>query len=249
MPTTLSAAAAARLARRQPLALDTRRPIAIKRSVHELVIGCDAARFAAALRRVLCAEGGGFGPIELRRDTGRAGRDFVLGERFHGSIRLARLLGLGDAAWAPALFDSRLVVALEDAFLSDYAEVVELALTPAPGEPYRVAYRYLGGTPMAGRSELLIEPIDWARCRFRCVFEYQELNAVGLSLLQRFGVKLHDAVTFVQAERAAARAGARILASTIQPRYAPQGSGGGRMRVTVARPIASTSRAGIGSGP
>src|SRR5689334_12046630 len=171
----LSASAHRRLKHRQTLAIDPARSFAIKRAVHELDIDTDADRFAAALRQVLRDPDASFGLIDVKRSPDRLGTDFTVGERFHGCVRLARLR-------SPALRllgKTRLGAWLEDSVLSDYAEVVEV-------EPYRVVYRYLSGTPMAGSTTFLIEPLGESRCRFRVVFEYQELGGLAISALHRF---------------------------------------------------------------
>jgi hypothetical protein len=196
---TLSARFAHKLAARAPLVMDPARPFAVKRNVHELVIGADADRFAGALTQVMSQPDASFGAITLKRVAGREGQPFTVGERFTGCVQLSHL------GW-PRM--GRLGAWLEDAVLSDFAEIVELA-------PRRVVYRYLSGCPMAGSSTFTIDPVAEERCRFRVVFEYQEVGGFGITALNRFGLKLHDAATRVQAELAAARLGARILDSTL----------------------------------
>ncbi len=189
------------------------------------MIGADAARFAAALAEVMRAPGGRFGLIDIKRCPERAGRPFVVGERFHGCVNLSRLAArwarTNPLRWLVGAFArTRLAARMEEALLADFAEIVEIDLNPAPGNPYRVKYRYLSGTPMAGASTFVVEPLDGARCRFSAIFEYQELGALAISVLHRFGVPVHDEVTEAQAQLAAACAGARVLTSTIQPAYA-----------------------------
>ena len=60
-----------------------------------------------------------------------------------------------------------------------------------------------------------MEPLGADRCRFRVIFEHQELGGLGITVLHRFGIRMHDEVTRAQVEQAAARAGAPVLASTI----------------------------------
>src|SRR5262249_10958448 len=152
------------------------------------------ARFAEAFAEVLREPQARFGALEIKRLPGREGLPFVVGERFTGCVKLPHIGKLG--AW------------LEDAMFSDYAEIVELA-------PRRVVYRYLSGCPIAGSSTFTVEPLASDRCRFRVVFEYQELSGLAISILHRFGLRMHDQVTRLQAERAAAKLGASIVASTI----------------------------------
>jgi len=200
----LSNHAMQKLRGREALQLDPSRQVAIKRAVHELVISAAADDFAAALRVVLRDPHVELGAIDLKRAASRLGDDFVVGERFHGCVRLARL---GRPLLA-ALGRTRLGAWLEDELLSDYAEVVA-------AEPRRVVYRYLSGTPMAGTSTLLITPLSSTTSRFRVVFEYQEQSGVAILALHHFGLRMHDRATAIQAERAAELIGARVLHSTV----------------------------------
>jgi hypothetical protein len=197
-----------KLQHRQTLAIDPARSCAIKRGVHELEIDTSAERFAPALRQVMRDPEGAFGLIDVKRAPDRLGSDFIVGERFHGCVRLARLRSPG----LRLLGKTRLGAWLEDSVLSDYAEVIEV-------EPYKVVYRYLSGTPIAGTSTFLIEPLGESRCRFRVVFEYQELGGLAISALHRFGLRMHDQCTWVQAHRAAALCGAHVVSSTIPHSY------------------------------
>ena len=184
---------ARKLAARQPLAIDARRAIAVKRNTHEFEIAATAEEFAKAFAAVLAEPGARFGQITIGRLPGRDGRPFTVGERFTGRVML--LGGL-----------------IADLALSDYAEVVELRLD-AP--PYRAVYHYLDGCPMAGSSTFTIDDVAPGRCRFRVVFEYQELSALAIAVLNRFGLRLHDDVTRAQVEAAARRLGAHVLSSTM----------------------------------
>lgn len=178
---------AAKMQRRRPLALDPARPFAIKRNVHEWVIAAGAQRFAQAFAEVLSRPGARFGAIEIQRLPGREGQPFVVGERFAGCVRLPHL-----PSW------------LE---LGDYAEIVEL-------EPLRVVYRYLSGCPMAGTSTFEISPLG-EHCRLRVIFEYQELGGLAVSLLHRFGIRIHDQVTQAQVLQTAERLGVPVISSTL----------------------------------
>src|SRR5687768_6847678 len=85
----------------------------------------------------------------LTLEPGRAGKPFVVGERFQGCFGLAQ--GIAARVPAPLRPLARAVLAaarglttfVEDVFLSDYAEIVGIELAPAPGAPYRLEYRYL----------------------------------------------------------------------------------------------------------
>jgi hypothetical protein len=184
---------------RKPLALDPSRAIAIKRSVHELEIDAPADEVAVALIDVLADPAGDFGPIRVRRPADRAGRPFAVGERFQGSLQL------GGPAFLRPITDW-----IESTFLADHCEVVELA-------PRRARYRYLSGTPLAGESTIEVRPLGPARCRVLQTFEYQELGLVAMLAVQRVGVRMHDRAFVAQAERAAARVGARVVSTTIAP--------------------------------
>jgi hypothetical protein len=232
MERTLDDSAARRLANRAPLPVDPDRPIAIKRDVHDFDVTCDAASFTRAFRDVVTDATSTFGLIRIRRHPSRLGAEFEVGERFQGCFSLERALvsalerrGLAGAARAAANLMARPAVTraltwIEDAMLSDYAEIEEMVMEPAPGEPFRLRYRYLDGTPIAGSSVFLVEPAGAARCRVRQIFEYQEVGDVALGSFQRFGLKYHDQVVHMQIHQAAARAGATVTRSTIPRAYA-----------------------------
>ena len=212
----MSERAARRLRKRAPLPVDPRRSIAIKRDVHELVVGASAADFAQAFRAVLQDPDSRFGLIRVRRPAERVGQRFVVGERFQGcfSLRAAARKRLGRAA-ALLELGGPIVDWIEDQMMSNYAEVMEIVEDGG----FAFEYRYLEGTPIAGRSVFTVEPIDAGRCRVRQTFEYQEVNGFALATFQRFGLKLHDQVVQQEVEQAAARAGARVLSGTIPAAY------------------------------
>jgi hypothetical protein len=222
MQRILDERATLRLARRAPLPVDARRSIAVKRDVHEFVVDTDATRFAQAFREVVTDPESTFGLIRVKRPAARVGRDFEVGERFQGcfSLELAARRWLGDGA--AGLLATRggraLAGVIEDLALSDYAEVAVIEEDPEAGR-HVLEYRYLEGTPIAGRSVFTIEPEGAGRCRVRQVFEYQEVNGFALATFQRFGLKLHDQVVHMEIERAAERAGARLVEATIPREY------------------------------
>jgi hypothetical protein len=192
----LSAGAALRLSRRRPLAVDLDRAAALKRNVHEFVVGAPADRVAEALMQVL-AEPGPIGPLEIKRRPEQVGRPFTAGERFHGCLHLLGAFGrTRPGAW------------LEDTLMSDYAEIVFL-------EPRRMSYRYLEGSPIAGRSTFELDDLPAGRSRLRVIFEFQERGGAAVTLLHRFGIRLHDEVTGQQIERAARRLGVPLISSTV----------------------------------
>jgi hypothetical protein len=181
-----------KMERRRPLALDPARPFAIKRNVHEWVIGAGAHRFAEAFAEVMRRPHARFGAIEVQRMPGREGQPFVAGERFAGCVKLPHF---PLAGW------------LEDNFFSDFAEIVEMA-------PLRVVYRYLSGCPMAGTSTFEVEPLG-EHCRMRVIFEHQELGGMAITVLHRFGIRMHDRVTQAQVAAACESIGAPILSTTL----------------------------------
>jgi hypothetical protein len=208
MTGALPPAFASKLARRRPLSMRPARGPAVKRNLHELTVAAPADAFAGAFRAVMREEAR-FGLIEVKRV--RQG-DFVVGERFTGCIRLAQLAARRRGLWRALLgwlSRTRLGAWLEDAFLSDFAEIVAL-------EPNQVEYRYLSGTPLAGRSRFEIAPLSSETCRLRVIFEYQEIGAFSISILHRFGLRMHDEVTALQAAAACARLGVPLLSSTIR---------------------------------
>jgi hypothetical protein len=225
-----------RLAHRRRLALDPSRSIAIKRGVHEFEIEAEAARFAQALWEVMVEPDVAFGLVEVARAPERVGQAFTVGERFLGCIRLARLAERWQgrrpvlARVVGLLARTRLARWLEENVLCDFAEI-----TAIDDAAHRVTYDYLSGNPMAGASTFEVLPLGPRRCRFRAVFHYQERHALGISVLNRFGIAMHDEVTHAQVVRAATRLRARVSASTVQPAYAEPAPVDGLVRSTSPR--------------
>jgi len=224
-------AAAQRLRHRARLAVDARKSIAVKRDVHELIVEADLPTFVAAFRDVMTDPNGTFGLIRVRRPADRLGRDFTVGERFQGCYSIATALSqvsqgsllAGVVDWALSTRVARQVLtAIEDAMLSDYAVIEELVLEPAPGQPAKLRYGYLDGTPIAGSSVFTVEDIGGGQLRVTQVFEYQEINSIALATFQRFGLKMHDQVVFQQIHKAAERAGGRLVSATIPGDYVEQ---------------------------
>ena len=216
----LDDATARRLALRAPNVVDARRAAAIKRNVHEVDIDVGAPRVASALREVMNDPRAQFGLVRLRRARGRAGRDFVVGERFQGCFSLR---AAAEAWHAPQWLLFALEVAervgalawIEARAAADHAEITQLGFEPDDDGVYRVAYRYLAGTPLAGESAYTIAPRGTDACRLEVAFTYQETTAAALSLLHRFGIRQHDRAVLAQAEAAASRAGGRITRTTL----------------------------------
>src|SRR5688572_12286017 len=183
MERTLTPDATAKLDRRAPLPVDADRTIAIKRDVHEFIVDATAADFARAFREVVTAADSTFGLIRVKRPGERLGADFTVGERFQGCFSLERALRAAVIRHAPSVTPllnellaspvvTRALTWVEDQMLSDYAEIVALE-EPAPGRPgWRLQYRYLDGTPIAGSSVFTIEDLGAGRTRVRQIFEY-----------------------------------------------------------------------------
>jgi len=230
MERVIPPAAVAKLDQRASLPVNPSRSIAIKRDVHEFVVEADVARFAASFKQVMTDPDGTFGLIRVKRPEPRMGRDFDVGERFQGcySIESALLKAVDGApramlAWALGVGPIRWALArLEDALLSDYAEIAEMVLEPdlSRGEIHTLKYCYLEGTPIAGSSRFSIESLGAGRCLVTQIFEYQEVNGLALATFQRFGLKLHDQVVYLQIAKAAALAGAPTPVGTIPLAYA-----------------------------
>jgi hypothetical protein len=191
--------AARHLAGRAPLALDPRRAIAIKRCEHVIAVDVDADALAAALRALLAEPGARFGRIKVKRPAHRVGQPFAAGERFAGCAALDLPLPERVRAW------------LEDHLLSDPAEIDLL-------DARRFRYRYLRGAPLAGSTDLRIEPAG-AGCRVVLLFEYQEVSLLAIAVLHTFALGWHDQAVYWQVHEAARRAGGAITSSTIHPAY------------------------------
>lgn len=222
-----------KLTRKRALPLDPENPIAIKRDVHEFVISADAEQVAHAFRDVVTDPKSQFGLIRVKRPESRMGAGFEVGERFQGCFSVETVMKQAAARLQPLNASSvvewllrrpttgQVISWIEDSFLSNYAEICEINISPdlAAGECYLLKYRYLDGTPIAGSSTFRIEPLDDHRCRVLQIFEFQEVNAMALATFQRFGLKMHDQVVFAQIHQAAARIGARVLSATIPSQY------------------------------
>jgi hypothetical protein len=220
-PEVLGARVARQLARRAPQVIDPTRAAAIKRNVHEVDVDVDAARFARALRDVLVDPRARFGLVRMARTAARVGRELVAGERFQGCFGLRDLAEQrGAPPWALRALDradaAGLLAWIEERFASDHSELVRVELEPDADGVRRVAYRYLEGTPLAGESEYAIAPRGAGACRLEVAFMYQETTALAISLLHRFGLRAHDCAVLAQAEAAAARAGGRVVSTTIR---------------------------------
>lgn len=100
--------------------------------------------------------------------------------------------------------------------------------------PFEARYVYLDGAPFAGSSTFTVEADGPRRARFTAVFELQERGLLGVAVLHTFGIRAHDRVVAAQAERAAARAGGRVVGTTFCPpgTIVPEMWGRGRQALT-----------------
>jgi hypothetical protein len=216
MERILTERATQKLQRRAPLPVDATRSIAVKRDVHEFIVDIEAGAFARSFRAVVTDPASTFGLIRVKRPAERMGRDFEVGERFQGCFSLELAIGERWSGLLRTRAGRAFTNFIEDQMLSDYAEVVDITEEPPR---FRLEYRYLDGTPIAGRSIFTIEPHERG-CRVLQIFEYQEVNGIALGTFQRFGLKMHDQVVQMEIERAAEHAGGRVVEATIPKEYA-----------------------------
>lgn len=215
---TLSPALADSLASRKALRVRDGGAVPAKRDVLRVVVDADAPRVARALEAVLSEPGRMFGLVGVRRAAANEARPFAVGERFQGSFRLAALATRGaerlgvrsprldaalSSAWVTSLLDR-----VEAAAFSDFAELVEVTRDPAPGAPFRFVYRYLEGTPIAGRSVYMVSARDDGAALVTHEFDYQELNAMAAVTFQLVGLREHGRAVEAQVRAAAEQLGA-----------------------------------------
>ena len=72
------------------------------------------------------------------------------------------------------------------------------------------------------------------------VFRFQEVNAIALATFERFGLKFHDQVVYMQMHQAARRVGARVLSGTIPEAYGEMGQPWRRVSPALARTNVAT---------
>ncbi len=221
------------LADKRVLPLDPAAFIAIKRDVHVCDIGAPAAAYAEAFHSTMREPGRQFGLIQVLRPTARVGQPYLLGERFQGRYNLPSALhrrvekGLGRHTAQPlghllhASPIERVLHGVGDAAASDFGIIDRLELTPEPDGPERYAfrYRYLEGSPIAGSSTFIVEPLSAKTCRLTQVFEYQEISLGVAAFFSIYGLKLHNQVVYSQALESAKRIDARILSTDIPDTY------------------------------
>ncbi len=211
------------MAPREERAIDARRPnpmrhgswLPAKREVQRFVVGADASSFSAAFEAVLTEPGRHFGVVRVRRPRAAVGRPFAVGTRFQGGFSLAAVarakLGTSRVdGWLEAPAVVALLDRVEAAAFSNFAELTEIERSPAPGAPHRFAYRYLEGTPIAGRSVYLVEDLASGGARVTHEFEYQEINGAAAVTFQLLGLREHMLAVESQVAAATERLGASM---------------------------------------
>ncbi|MCC6526503.1 MAG: hypothetical protein IT373_27895 [Polyangiaceae bacterium] len=213
------------------LPLDPEGAVAIKRGIHCIDVAAPAADVMRAFTAVLEDPGRRFGLIELLRTPDRVGRPYSVGERFQGryiiekaveeelaKLPLPGLMSSLSRAFA-ALSPDPLLELVEDRMLSDYGVITDLVTSPASGQPYRLRYEYLDGTPIAGFLSIECLATGPATCRFTQLSEYQEQ---GIEILLVYGtavLKMHERVFYEMVKQSADRIGAAILGTDIPEAY------------------------------
>lgn len=226
-----------RLQERAVLELAPGSTIAIKRDVRDFTVSVAARPYVDAFARAMADPERRFGGIQLMRPRHRIGRPFELGERFQGRYPLRAflaevlpLVGAGAqpsraapeqgsrVGWAAVLCN------LENTFVSDYGQIVELQADLLPA---RIRYVYLEGSAMAGSSTFTVRELDAGTCLVTQIWEYQELRRQHVAAFATYVLRLHLGVVYSQVEQAAELAGGRILTSNVPDEYHPRDNGSG----------------------
>lgn len=226
----------AALQARTELPLRPTHEIAIKRDVHEIFVSTDAATLADAFHSVMRDPERRFGLIRVDRLAANAGKPFSLGEKFQGRYSLEgaiakELPGKWKKLFGELVDDDDiqdLLCRIENEETSDFGVIARLELSPPPGEPYVLEYRYLTGSPIAGSSTFAVSeasPSELAKlgvakaAKLTQIFVYQEQTSSFAKFFTRGGLKLHNQVVMSQAEQAAQVAGAEVLATDVPKEY------------------------------
>jgi hypothetical protein len=211
-----------RLDARRVLELDPSSPIAIKRDVHTFDVDAPPDAFVDAFHRVLMDPDRRFGLVRVMRKRARLGKPFEVGERFQGRFTTGVRYPL-LARFAPAAAEA-VLWPLESELTSDFGEITQLKLQISPQElepQYRLEYRYLEGSYIAGSSAYVVQPVPGGggRCRVSHVFEYQEIRMRYVLWLGTSVMRMHSQVVYSQVRQAADRLGARILVTDVPEAY------------------------------
>lgn len=217
------------LQKRRVLTLSPSSSIAIKRDVRDFTVSAAAQACVDGFARAMADPERRFGGIQLMRPRHRVGHRFELGERFQGRYPLRAFLRevlpiIGTGA-TPSRAGERersrtgwdaVLRKLEDLFVSDYGEIVELSADVLPA---RIRYIYLQGSAMAGSSTFAISELAPEVCRITQIWEYQELRRHHLGAFATYVLRLHLGVVDSQIQQAAELAGGRILTSDVPDEY------------------------------
>lgn len=213
---------------RAVLSTDATANIAIKRDVHNILVGAPAGVFINTLHDVLRTPGEMFGLISVHRPPERMGEPFVVGDRLQGRYSLEDAWQIdqddddSDDGFMERTFE-RCLRWIEDKHLSDYGLVTEVALDPTQSADgiARFRYVYLEGTPIAGSTTFECVPVGDDKCCFRSIFEYQELAYSTVLLFGSVGLRLHNQVIVAEAQLAAQRLGVEIEWMDVPEAYRP----------------------------
>jgi hypothetical protein len=220
-----------------PLSTNPNASISIKRDVHELVVGVDAATFAEAFHAVMRDPERRFGLIRVDRLPANVGKPFHVGERFQGRYELAAagrqsLTGIWKQLFGPVFDDPTVAEAvcnIENGQTSDYGEIIRLELEAPKLGKYTMEYRYLSPSPIAGSSTFEVTDItDQGELQslgvnkaalVRQLFVYQEQNEGFANFFSTGGLRLHNQVVYSQVMQAAEAAGTCIIRTDIPKEY------------------------------
>lgn len=212
------------MGRRHVIPLDNGSAVAVKRDVRRFEIEANAKAFAEAFHAAMMDPNTNFGLIKIDRLPQNVGKPFHVGERFQGRYQLDLALDDGlrgeieklveDASDTPGGQD--VLCSIESSLLSDYGEITLIELAPPEGQPFRIRYEYLSGSPIAGSSTFVVEPVDATHCRFVEIFQYQEISSASAAFFSAVGLKAHNGVVTAQVAEAIKRVpGAKVLSSDI----------------------------------
>lgn len=211
-----------RLDDRGVLAVDPRSPVAIKRDVHELEVDAPAQDFVEAFHAAMIDPARRFGLVRVVRKRARVGAPFRVGERFQGRFCVSAAAPARVARWLEHPVAEAALWTIESELASDFGEITELRLSLDPHDvrpQYRLRYRYLEGSYIAGSSTFIVEPAGERRARVTQVFEYQEIASRYVLWMGTSVVKMHNQVVYSQVAQAASIAGARVVRSDIPQEY------------------------------
>lgn len=198
----------AAMAKRTLLTLNPEFQITIKRDVHFFDVSVSAEDFSKAFHAVMIDPNRRFGLIRVDRDPSRRGLPFASHERFQGRY----VLPSNDA-------DGWLVCKIENDVTSDYGEIEVLKLDENPQHYYKMSYRYLSGSPMAGSSTFEVQGLTDKTCRVTQTFVYQENDPIAANSFTLGVLKLHDQVVYSQISQSAAKAGGAVTETDLLGSY------------------------------